>query len=188
MKRTCGTEYYQLWHTRAYSSSAITKYANGQCCTVLACMSVYQSCIHSNRPPVPTVVHSPANVNLEFINMSAVLITWSYPAKDHSHPPVHFLVRYSHDGDPYVDTARPTRLRSYVFNGMLYGGYYQFQVVAIEGMTYSEPATTDYFINGITGKTTLWMGSHVRVHESILCTCCMYGALSPSPHSISCSS
>ena len=99
------------------------------------------------------VVQPPVNVLLEFINASAVLISWSYPEQDQSNL-VHFLVRYSHDGDPYINAAaQPTREMSYVFSGMLYGGYYQFQVVAIQGRTTSEPTTTDYFINGITGMT-----------------------------------
>ena len=101
----------------------------------------------------PVVVQPPVDVLLEFINASAVRISWSYPDKDQPNS-VHFLVRYSHDGDPYVNAAtQPTRESSYIFSGMLYGGYYQFQVVAIQGRVTSEPATTNYFINGITGLT-----------------------------------
>lgn len=101
----------------------------------------------------PVVIQPPVDVLLEFINASAVRISWNYPNEDPSHP-VHFVVYYSHDGDPYVNAAaQPVRGRSFVFSGMLYGGYYQFQVVAIQGRSTSEPATTDYFINGITGMT-----------------------------------
>jgi hypothetical protein len=102
----------------------------------------------------PVVVQPPVDVLLEFINASAVRISWSYP-DEHQSNSVHFLVRYSHDGDPYINAAATQPMREssymYVFCGMLYGGYYQFQVVAIQGRTTSEPATTDYFINGITG-------------------------------------
>ena len=116
----------------------------------------------------PVVVQPPVDVLLEFINASAVLISWSYPDEDKSNP-VLFLVRYSHDGDPYVNAAtQPIGERSYVFSGMQYGGYYQFQVVAIQGRTTSQPATTDYFINGITGKTG-W----VLVVVWLTCILCM---------------
>lgn len=102
----------------------------------------------------PSVVRTPTNVQLQFINISAVFITWSYPDEDqHELNPVQFLVQYSHDGDPYVNATLLTGKRNFVFKGMLYGGYYQFQVQTILDGTASEPATTDYFISGITGKT-----------------------------------
>ena len=108
------------------------------------------------------------DVLLQFINISAVLISWNYPDEDQSNP-VYFLVQYSHDGDPYVNAAaQPMRERSYVFSGMLYGGYYQFQVVAIQGRTTSQPATTDYFITGITGKTR-WAGSSRLWYGQLAC-------------------
>lgn len=129
----------------------------------------------------PVAVPPPVDVLLEFINASAVRISWSYPDKEQPNS-VHFLVRYSHDGDPYINAAsEPTRESSFVFSGMLYGGYYQFQVVAIQGQATSEPATTDYFINGITGlgiscglvcaSLSMWGGVLSTLHVSHTHTC-----------------
>lgn len=66
--------------------------------------------------------------------------------------PIRFKVQVSHDGDPYEDVSELLEDMEFVFGGMLFSGYYQFQVVAyFEGVA-SEPVETDYFINGVTGN------------------------------------
>ena len=39
-----------------------------------------------------------------------------------------------------------------MFEGMLFAAYYQFRVLAYFEGVFSAPATTSYFVNGVTGK------------------------------------
>lgn len=102
--------------------------------------------------PAITKVPPPTDIQLLFINLSSVRISWKYPSGDDTLS-IGFLVRVSHDGDPYQDASRLLKQEKvFVFDKMLFSGYYQFLVVAyFEGVA-SEPAVTDYFINGVTGK------------------------------------
>ena len=105
---------------------------------------------------------SPTSVQLFFINISAVLITWQYPSGGGGGGggggdplPILFRVRVSHDGEAYVDASGLLEDRQYVYADMAFAGYYQFQLLAqFEGVS-SPPVETDYFVNGITGKGSL---------------------------------
>ena len=99
------------------------------------------------------LVPSPENVQLAFMSISSVLITWTYPASDHAH----FVVQMSYDGDPYKNISGLLNSTQFVYSGMKYSAYYQFKVIAYVGGVASTPTETNYFINGITGE---------------LCDCC----------------
>jgi len=95
-----------------------------------------------------TCADGPTDVQLQFIDISSVLISWSYPISDHR---ALFLVQASHDGGPYQNISQPINTTQFVYSDMLYSAYYQFRVVAIVGGQQSSPTQTNYFVNGITG-------------------------------------
>ena len=105
-------------------------------------------------PPSPDKVpiSSPSNVHLSFLNVSSVLITWSYPGDGDQ---VHFIVQRSYDGDAYKNASGTLNVTQFVYTGMKFSAYYQFQVIACVGSEVSPPTETDYFINGITGELNL---------------------------------
>ena len=105
-------------------------------------------------PDTPSVP-SPTNVQLRFINASAVLITWAYPPDPSLLSPAQFLVQVSHDGDPYQNSSDLLNVTEFVYLGMKYSAYYQFKVIAYQEGVASSPTETNYFLNGITGMLTL---------------------------------
>lgn len=92
----------------------------------------------------------PGDVKLQFVNISSVLITWSYHFENVS-PQVQFVVQCSHNGESYINCSTLLNNTCFVYGGMKFAGYYQFRVIAYcLGMT-SKPKGTYYFVNGITG-------------------------------------
>lgn len=61
-------------------------------------------------------------------------------------------MQVSHNGVTYSDASDLLSDRVFVYEGMLISGYYQFRVLAYFEGVVSVPASTDYFVNGITGK------------------------------------
>lgn len=106
-------------------------------------------------------IPSPSFLQLLFINISAVRLSWDYPRCDDPLP-VKFVVQVSHDGDPYRNASGLISEVVFVYNGMLFAAYYQFQVLAIFDGVVSEPTNSDYFINGVTGKG--WLNSKACVY------------------------
>ncbi len=103
--------------------------------------------------PAPTHLYtddvtSPSEVELSFLNISSVLITWTYPLVDHTH----FIVQRSRDGDAYQNISSIINSTHYVSIGMKFAAYYQFRIIAIVKGVASPPTETNFFINGITGK------------------------------------
>ena len=97
-----------------------------------------------------TFVPPPSSMRLLFINVSAVQIFWDYPKGDDPLP-IMFLVQVSHDGQPYQNVSGMISAAVFIYNRMLFGAYYQFQVLAVFEGVVSAPAVSDYFINGVTG-------------------------------------
>lgn len=98
-----------------------------------------------------TKIPPPTNIQLFFINISAVHITWEYPSGDDPLP-ILFQLRVSQDGSTFVDASDLISKRLFVYNGMLHSSYYQFQVLAYFEDVVSLPAETESFENGITGE------------------------------------
>jgi len=95
-------------------------------------------------------IPSPSSVKLEFVNISAVQISWSYPFEDVP-APVQFILQCSKDGQPYRDASDLLNSTQVVYGHMLLSAYYQFRVVAYHGGVASEPSQPSYsFLNGIT--------------------------------------
>ena len=65
--------------------------------------------------------------------------------------PVEFLVQVSRDDNPYLNISGLSAALEFVYNEMVFGAYYHFQVLASVGGVVSEPVESDYFINGVTG-------------------------------------
>ncbi len=111
-------------------------------------------CSHYGYPPplddVPNIP-SPSNVQLSFLNISSVLISWSYPGADRAY----FVVQRSYDGDAYKNVSGPLTATQFVYSGMKFSAYYQFRVIAYVGGEASPPTETGYFVNGITGELKL---------------------------------
>ena len=111
-------------------------------------------CTHSpltHAPPVPAIP-PPSSVKLEFINISAVLVSWSYPFEDVP-PPIQFLLQCSKDGRPYQNVTKLMNSTQFVFGHMLLSAYYQFRVTAYRRGVASHPSQPSYsFLNGITGE------------------------------------
>ena len=106
---------------------------------------------HTHTPPVPAIP-PPSSVELEFINISAVLVSWSYPFQDVP-PPIQFLLQCSKDGGPYQNVTKLMNSTQWVFGHMLLSAYYQFRVRAFHRGVASEPSQPSYsFLNGITGE------------------------------------
>ena len=106
---------------------------------------------HTYAPPVPAIP-PPSSVKLEFINISAVLVSWSYPFEDVP-PPIQFLLQCSKDGRPYQNVTKLMNDTQFVFGHMLLSAYYQFRVRAYRRGVASEPSQPSYsFLNGITGE------------------------------------
>ncbi len=104
-------------------------------------------------PPLDDVpnIPSPSNVQLSFLNISSVLISWSYPGADRAY----FVVQRSYDGDAYKNVSGPLTATQFVYSGMKFSAYYQFRVIAYVGGEASPPTETGYFVNGITGELKL---------------------------------
>lgn len=98
-------------------------------------------------------VPPPSFLKLLFINISAVRLSWNYPSNGDSLP-IHFVVQMSHDGNPYMNISNLISEFTFVYNGMLFAAYYQFQVLACFEGVVSKPTKSDYFINGVTGKVS----------------------------------
>ena len=115
----------------------------------LTCALTHPS--HTYAPPVPAIP-PPSSVKLEFINISAVLVSWSYPFEDVP-PPIQFLLQCSKDGRPYQNVTTLMNDTQFVFGPMLLSAYYQFRVRAYRRGVASEPSQPSYsFLNGITGE------------------------------------
>ena len=119
--------------------------------------------IPSFFPPDTPSVPSPTNVQLRFINASAVLITWAHPLDPSPLSPIQYLIQVSHDGDPYQNSSDLLNVTEFVYSGMKYSAYYQFKVIAYRGGMASSPTETNYFLNGITGVWVLNVLCHALV-------------------------
>ena len=104
-------------------------------------------------------VPSPSEVQLLFINISSVLITWSYPTTEHAH----FLVQRSYDGDSYRNDSSLIYKTHYTSTGLKFGAYYEYRVIALLEGVASPPTENNFFINGVTGKI---FKVHVYIHSS----------------------
>ena len=97
----------------------------------------------------------PGTPTIQTVNISAVLITWTYPPNLPS--PVYFYVQCSIDGDPFANVSGLVPYTSgvtpsYVYRGLLFQAFYQFQVLASYAGESSNPSgTSNAFINGVTG-------------------------------------
>eukprot|EP00731_Ephydatia_muelleri_P026188 Em0018g288a len=99
----------------------------------------------------------PGTPTIQTVNISAVLITWTYPPNLPS--PVYFYVQCSIDGDPFANVSGLVPYTSgvtpsYVYRGLLFQAFYQFQVLASYAGESSNPSgTSNAFINGVTAPS-----------------------------------
>ncbi len=96
---------------------------------------------------------SPSQPRLEHINISAVLISWTYPFSDVP-PPIQFTVQMEKDATLYKNISELLNDTDYIYIGMKLGGRYQFRVIANRYGQSSDPSEPSYvFTNGETGLT-----------------------------------
>ena len=125
------------------------------CPFLLHVWPLYCHCCEEFLLSLGASIPPPGKLTVQTINITAVLISWSYSYDLPS--PIYFYVQCSVDGDPFVNISGLILFgggtTSYVYHGLRFQAFYQFQVIASFGGESSEPSSpSNAFINGVTGK------------------------------------